>query len=118
MLVVAFGSHALGLYNLARIIAIVGPLMSTAVMFALVVTIVQYVISTSSGTAHRMSGNAIYDIFMGAPLNPRIGPLDLKMFSEIRVPWIMLFFLSVSAAISQYETYGSVSAPMVKSSSY
>ncbi len=112
---VVLGSHALGLYNLARIIAIVGPLMSTAVMFALVVTIVQYVISTSNGTAHRMSGNVIYDIFMGAPLNPRLGPLDLKMFSEIRVPWTILFFLSASAAISQYQTFGSVSTPMVKS---
>ncbi len=112
-LVAVFGSHALGLYNLARITDIVGSLMTTAVLFGLFVTIVQYVISTSCGTAHRMSGNLMYDIFMGAPLNPRIGPLDLKMFAEIRVPWTILFFMSSSAAVRQYQTYGSVSGPMV-----
>ncbi len=113
-LVVVLGSHAFGLYNLARIIAIVGPLMSTAVIFGVVVSIATYVISISCGIEHRMSGNIIYDIFMGAPLNPRIGCLDLKIFAEIRVPWTILFFLSVSAAISQYQTYGSVSTPMVR----
>ncbi len=88
--------------------------MSTAIMFGVYVSIATYVISISCGIEHRMSGNLVYDIFMGAPLNPRIGSLDLKMFSEIRVPWTILFFLSASAAITEYQTYGSVSAPMVR----
>jgi delta24(24(1))-sterol reductase len=45
---------------------------------------------------------------MGAPLNPRIGHLDLKMYAEIRVPWTILFFLSLSALVKQYKVYGYV----------
>ena len=29
-------------------------------------------------------GNIIYDFFMGHELNPRVGPLDLKFFCELR----------------------------------
>ena len=30
-----------------------------------------------------MSGNHVYDFFMGAWLNPRIGNFDLKFFAEV-----------------------------------
>ncbi len=60
----------------------------------------------------RLFGNAIYDFFMGATLNPRAGKVDLKLFSEIRIPWILLFLLTLSAAAKQYEIHGYISAPM------
>lgn len=41
-------------------------------------------------------------------LNPRIWNLDLKMWAEIRVPWIILFYVSLSAAVKCYETQGTV----------
>ena len=56
----------------------------------------------------RMSGNFFYDYFMGAALNPRLGSVDLKMWAEVRIPWVIVFFLSVSGACKQYETYGYV----------
>ena len=56
----------------------------------------------------RMSGNFIYDVFMGAALNPRIRPVDLKMWAEVRIPWVIVFFLAVSGACKQYELYGAV----------
>jgi delta24(24(1))-sterol reductase len=43
---------------------------------------------------------------MGASLNPRIGPIDLKMWAEVRIPWILVFFLSVSGGCKQYEQLG------------
>lgn len=43
---------------------------------------------------------------MGAPLNPRVGSLDLKMWSEIRVPWIILFYVSLSAVCKVWENEG------------
>ncbi|KAH8051936.1 sterol delta-7 reductase [Aureococcus anophagefferens] len=52
------------------------------------------------------SGRPLYDGFMGVTLNPRVGPLDLKMWSELRVPWILLFVITLSAASKQYETTG------------
>ena len=60
-----------------------------------------------------MSGNVVYDFFMGAALNPRLGRLDLKMWAEIRVAWILLFLLTLSAAAHQHAVYGTVSTPML-----
>lgn len=69
----------------------------------------------------RMSGNLVYDIFMGASLNPRVftsdvfalgrkrwDGVDLKMFAEVRVPWVLLFMIAVSGAVKQYEDLGFV----------
>lgn len=52
-------------------------------------------------------------MFMGALLNPRIGKLDLKMWAEIRIPWKILFFISLSAGLKEKELTGSVSPQMV-----
>lgn len=89
-----------------------------------------------------MYGNHSYDFFMGAWLNPRIGTFDFKFWTEVhtpsqslglyptiplrsrsllcvrvplqlRVAWIMLFFLTVGAAAKQYEVYGFLSTPMI-----
>lgn len=77
-----------------------------------------------------MSGNVIYDVFMGASLNPRLftsrafalgrkrwDGVDLKMFAEVRVPWVLLFMIAVSGAVKQYQDLGyvtpvSTSAPL------
>ena len=37
------------------------------------------------------------------------GWLDFKMFFEVRLPWFMLYLISLSAAARQYEIYGYVS---------
>ena len=50
---------------------------------------------------------------MGAWLNPRIGPLDLKMWAEVRVSWLTLFLLTLGAAAHQHATYGTISTPMI-----
>lgn len=59
-----------------------------------------------------MTGNHIYDFFMGAYLNPRIGTLDLKMWAETRVSWILLFLLTLSCAFKQKEMLGYISFQM------
>lgn len=43
-----------------------------------------------------------------ASLNPRIGSIDLKMWQEVRIPWVLLFGIAISAAMKQYETIGYV----------
>lgn len=74
-------------------------------------TTLVYIGSCIAGTNHRMSGNFFYDYFMGAPLNPRIAHVDLKMWAEIRVPWPVLFYISLSCMLKQYETTGHITAP-------
>eukprot|EP00299_Pterocystis_sp_00344_P009633 c4113_g1_i1.p1 GENE.c4113_g1_i1~~c4113_g1_i1.p1 ORF type:complete len:470 (-),score=74.51 c4113_g1_i1:47-1327(-) len=87
-----------------------GPILSCAILSGITVSFATYFLTMLFGKPHRMSGSIIYDIFMGAPLNPRLfgGRLDLKLWSEIRVPWVILFFVSVSCACKQYDQYGFV----------
>uniref|UniRef100_A0A7R9WIE8 Delta(24(24(1)))-sterol reductase n=1 Tax=Pseudictyota dubia TaxID=2749911 RepID=A0A7R9WIE8_9STRA len=92
-----------GVFDMADVIDNVGPIMSVAILTSFLITIVTYSVSVVKGTTHRMSGSLPYDMFMGAVLNPRIGKLDLKMWSEIRVPWKILFLISLSAAVKDHE---------------
>ena len=89
-----------------------GPIMSVAIICGNVVSIIVYVLAYIFGKTHRISGNIVYDFFMGAWLNPLIGNLDLKMWVEIRVSWILLFLLTTSAEVKQYESLGYISMHM------
>eukprot|EP01013_Petalomonas_cantuscygni_P030170 TRINITY_DN56102_c0_g1_i1.p1 TRINITY_DN56102_c0_g1~~TRINITY_DN56102_c0_g1_i1.p1 ORF type:complete len:302 (+),score=75.19 TRINITY_DN56102_c0_g1_i1:118-906(+) len=52
---------------------------------------------------------------MGSALNPRFfgGRVDIKMFAEIRSSWLLLFLLSLSAALKEYDLTGTVSPGMI-----
>ncbi|KAJ3084326.1 C-24(28) sterol reductase [Quaeritorhiza haematococci] len=102
--------HITGIFPLSSIINHIGPLMSVSIIYGFAITILTYLYGVLTNNTHRMSGNILYDIFMGAVLNPRLfnGKLDLKMWAEIRVPWVILFYISVSAAAKEYELRGSV----------
>lgn len=95
--------HNTGLFSITAVVDEIGPIMSVAMIWAIVVTIATYVVGVVSGRTHRMSGSVPYDMFMGAVLNPRIGKVDLKMWAEIRIPWKILFFISLSAAVKDHE---------------
>jgi delta24(24(1))-sterol reductase len=112
-LIVVAGAHLSGLFTLDRLYDLYGPLLTVAVIAADLVAIAVYAGAHLTRTTHRMSGNVVYDFFMGAALNPRLGRLDLKMWAEIRVAWILLFLLTLSAAAHQYAVYGRVSTPMI-----
>ncbi|SAM09637.1 hypothetical protein [Absidia glauca] len=103
--------HYTGIFRLTLIAENFGSIMSVAIIWGFTMSTLVYVISGIMGKHHRMSGNFFYDFFMGACLNPRIGHLDLKMWAETRVPWPVLFYISVSCALKQYETKGYISAP-------
>lgn len=68
-------AHFAGIFNLADIIDLYGPLLTIATMSGFTLAAVVYVL----GEKYRMSGNLIYDYFMGSSLNPRIGSVDIKM---------------------------------------
>ena len=86
-----------------------GEIMSVAIISGFLISIAVYVRAILDGTAVRMTGSLIHDFFMGAPLYPRIGLLDLKMFFEVRLPWFTLYFLSLACCLKQYKEYGYVS---------
>jgi len=107
--------HYYNIFRLSDIVDNFGPIMTVAIMTGFAITIITYFHTIWFGKPHRMSNSFMYDMFMGAVLNPRLfnDRLDLKMWSEIRVPWIVLFYVSVSAACKQYDQYGYVSIPLL-----
>jgi len=107
-LLTAAGLHYFDIFRLTSIIDNFGHLMTVAMFWGWFVSFFMYFATIVAGEPMRMSGNFVYDLFMGACLNPRIGNVDLKMWAEVRIPWHIVFFLSVSGCLKQYETYGYV----------
>ncbi|GKT71391.1 putative c-24 sterol reductase protein [Colletotrichum tofieldiae] len=106
--------HATGLFRLSTLVEELGPIMSVAIISGFLLSIIAYISALTRQAQHRMTGNHIYDFFMGAELNPRLFDwLDLKMLFEVRIPWFLLFLLSLSTATLQYERYGYVSKEVV-----
>lgn len=102
--------HFTGIFKLYTIIDEFGPLMSVSIITGYLMSFYFYFSAILQGKEHRMTGYPIYDFFMGAELNPRIGKwLDFKMFFEVRIPWFILFLVTMGTAARQYEQYGYVS---------
>jgi delta24(24(1))-sterol reductase len=102
--------HLTGLFPLYTIIDLFGPLLSVAILSGYLVAFVAYSSALWRGAQHRMTGNHIYDFFLGAELNPRMfGILDFKMFFMVRIPWFILFAISCATAAYQHERYGYIS---------
>ncbi|KAL9596874.1 MAG: hypothetical protein Q9219_005500 [cf. Caloplaca sp. 3 TL-2023] len=107
---VAAGLHLTGFFPLYTILDDFGPIMSVAIISGFLISFVAYFSALYRGAEIRMTGRPIYDFFMGAELNPRLfGLLDFKMFSEVRLPWFLLFLISAATATRQYEQLGFVS---------
>jgi len=105
--------HYTGVFRITELYDNFGSLLTVASLFATALAACCYFGAKIYHVEERMSGNFIYDFFMGAVLNPRVGHFDIKFFVEIR-PGIMLwFFLSLSMAVKQYELYGHVTSPMI-----
>lgn len=107
--------HNTGIYRLPWIIENVGGLMTVAIISSFVISFIIEILARThhyGGAPLRMSGVWVYDHFMGVSLNPRLGPVDLKMFAEVRVPWILLFLISLSGTVKQYEDLGYVTYNM------
>lgn len=107
-MITAAALHYYNIFRMTEIIDNFGHLMTVAMIVGFGVSFFMYFITVATGNQIRMSGSFIYDVFMGACLNPRIGPVDLKMWLEVRIPWVIVFFMSVSGACKQYEQYGYV----------
>ncbi|MGZ3707810.1 MAG: delta(24(24(1)))-sterol reductase, partial [Bdellovibrionota bacterium] len=109
-LLLAAGLHISGIFRLTFLVDHLGPLLTVSVIFGDLVALYVYLEAKLRKIEHRASGNALYDFFMGINLNPRIGILDIKMFFEIRISWILLFLVTLSAALKQVEILGTLTA--------
>lgn len=102
--------HLSGIFKLYTIIDEFGPILSVAILSGFLVAFAAYISAWTRDAQHRMTGYFVYDFFMGSELNPRLGPLDFKMFFMVRIPWFILCGISCATATKQYDLYGYVSA--------
>lgn len=110
--ILLFALNYFQLFKLSRIQELHGPLMTVVIITSDLLSFVIYFSGILLKKSTRMSGEFIYDFFMGSWLNPRIGSFDLKMWAEIRVSWMQLYILTVAAALKQYETLGYLTGGM------
>lgn len=110
---VAAALHFTKIFPLYTLIDEFGSIMSVAILSGFINSFIVYIQAIVRGRTLRMTGSTIYDFFVGAELNPRIGILDFKMFYEVRIPWFILFLITSSVAARQYEKYGYVSAEVI-----
>jgi len=61
----------------------------------------------------KFSGNFLYDFFMGAELNPRIGEFDFKLFFNGRPGIIGWSIINLSFMAAQYRNHGTVTLSMI-----
>lgn len=67
-----------------------------------------------------ISGNIIYDWYIGRELNPRVkipgcGEIDIKSFMELRPGMLGWILLNLAFVVGQYGTYGYVTDSIRKS---
>lgn len=109
--------HYTGLYRLTNLADEFGSVLCVAVIFSDILAVIIHFYAIQTGQTCRMSHSPIYDFFMGVWLNPRVKifgqDVDLKMLAEVRLSWLLLFLLIVSAALKQYEAFGTVTWPML-----
>ncbi|EDQ88527.1 uncharacterized protein MONBRDRAFT_37477 [Monosiga brevicollis MX1] len=104
--------HILDIWRLTDIMDNLGAYVSTSIIVGNSVALFWYLYARLIGPVGRLSGNALYDFFMGAILNPRVGIVDIKMVAECRWSWLTLLLLTSSAALKEYELYGAISPNM------
>jgi len=112
-LAVATVLHVSGIFPLTLLYDNFAPLLSVCLIFTSGLIAVLYFYAKIYDCIERPTDSIIYDYFMGPMLNPRIGNFDIKFFFELRPGIMHWFFTTVGMAIKQYETYGTVSTPML-----
>ena len=90
-----------------------GPLLTVCTLFAVVASALCQVAGRRRGAMERSTGNVVYDYFMGAILNPRIGRHDLKFSFESRFGMGVWAAFAIIVPAAQIETQGSLSTAML-----
>lgn len=88
-------------------------IMTVAQLYAVFMSILAYIVGYISGLGCRLSGNFIYDFWMGYARVPRIGEFDIKLFCEARPGlqlWIVIDFILL---FHHYQTYDRIDWQMM-----
>jgi delta24(24(1))-sterol reductase len=109
--------HLTGIFPLTILTDQFGSILSVAVICSDILAVIIHVHATRTGQTCRVTNSTIYDFFMGVWLNPRVSvfgrQVDLKLLGEVRLSWLLLFLLIVSAAVKQYDQFHTVTWSMI-----
>lgn len=105
--------HFSGIFPIHTVRENFGSFLTSAIIVADTISVIIYVSAFLKKCTVRMSGNHVYDFFMGSYLNPRLGNIDLKMFAEIRNSWCLLAILTWSSASKMYQETGTITGNMM-----
>lgn len=91
-----------------------GPLLTTVNILTYALAFFLYVHGRRHGTPHeRVTGNPIYDFWLGTALNPRVRNFDFKLFCEARPGLIGWVAINLSFAAKQLAVHGTLTTPMI-----
>lgn len=113
-----FGGVSYTRLNLSTLYDLYAELAVAAATISLALSVGLYVASHRKGAkladaAGTVGRSVVYDFFIGRELNPRVGPLDLKFFCELRPGLIGWVIMNLGMMSKQREILGYVSAPMI-----
>lgn len=110
------GGFFLGIFSPTIIFDYWGPLLWATNITGFILAIYAFVKAQyfpSKPVEIKKSRNVLYDFFMGIELNPRIGPLDFKLFFNGRPGIVAWTLINLSFAAEQYVAYGYVTNSMI-----
>ncbi|EPY23025.1 sterol C-24 reductase [Strigomonas culicis] len=111
VLVIAGVLHYTGVYPLQTLRHEFGHYVTAATVTADAIAVAVYIVGLRRPI--RMTGNFIYDFFLGSGLNFGLpGNVDVKMFMECRNSWVLLMLLTLSCAAEQYQELGRITVNM------
>ncbi|CBZ29867.1 putative sterol C-24 reductase [Leishmania mexicana MHOM/GT/2001/U1103] len=103
--------HYYGVYPVNELRRNYGHFLTVATIVADIIAVWVYIAGYKRRI--RMTGNFIYDFFMGSGLNFRLpGNIDVKLFAECRNSWVLLMMLTLSCAAEQYKELGYLTGNM------
>lgn len=112
VLIIAGLLHYYGIFPLYELRRNYGHFLAAATIVADIIAV--WVFVAGYKRRIRMTGNIIYDFFMGSSLNYRLpGNIDLKLFAECRNSWVLLMMLTLSCAAEQYEELHYITGNMI-----
>lgn len=104
---------AVGWVRASTVLEDLGPLLTISTLFVFAMALVCYAWGRARGGLERSTGNVIYDFYMGAVLNPRIGSFDLKFFFESRMGMATWGAFAILLPAAEIEQTGTISTAML-----
>lgn len=93
-----------------------GPLLWVTTAAGNVVALFAYIkarLFPSSAKDRTFTGSFFYDYYMGIEFNPRVGPIDFKLFFNGRPGIVAWTLINISYAAAQYQMWGYVTNSMI-----